>query len=204
MRLFIFLTTLFLMNSSYAQVKEVLEHRTGNEAYLAEYNNSDGCAYWHDSKRGQDPHGSELMVRRSNSPRLRVSTKPLFKMRGVTKLILHGYDFTDAELDGISEMKDLPALLINGKITDDGLRHLDGLSSLKKLWIYQTDIQGTGLRHLNKLNQLECLYIDSDLSDEGFDRLTQMKQLKRLSVPDLKVDQVEKLRRVLPNTVIEN
>ncbi len=204
MRPLIFLTILLLGNSSYAQVKQVLEHRIGNEEYLAEYNGSGGCAYWHDSKRGQDPHGSELMVRRSNSPRLRVSTKPLFKMQGVTKLILHGVDFTDTELDGISEMKDLPALLINGKITDDGLRHLDGLNSLKKLWIYQTEINGTGLRYLKKLNQLEYLYIDSDLSDDGFAMLTRMTRLKRLSVPDLKVDRLEKLRRVLPNTVIEN
>lgn len=204
MRPLIILVILVLGVGPDAQFVEAQEHRVANDKYLAAYNDSGGWAYWHDSKRGQDPHGSELMVRRSNRPELRVSTKPLFQMRGVTKLILHGVDFTDAELDGISEMKDLPALLINGKITDDGLRYLDGLTSLKELWIYQTHVNGTGLRHLKKLNHLEFLYIDSNLSDDGVAQLAQMTQLKRLSIPGLKGGRLEKLQRVLPDTEIDN
>ena len=204
MRPSIILAILVLGVGPDAQIVEAQEHRVRNDEYLAAYNDSGGWAYWHDSKRGQDPHGSELMVRRSNRTELRVSTKPLFQMRGVTKVILHGVDFTDAELDGISGMKDLPSLLINGKITDDGLRHLYGLTSLKELWIYQTDINGTGLRHLKKLNQLEFLYSDSDLSDDGFAKLAQMTHLKRLSIPGLKVDRLEMLHRVLPDTEIDN
>src|SRR5687767_4485361 len=109
------------------------ERRIANNKQLMAYNDSGGFAYWQDPKRGEDPKGTELMVRRCNVPEMRVPTTPLFQIRGVTKLILHGIDFTDAELKGISEMKDLPALLINGKITDDGLRHLEGLTSIKSL-----------------------------------------------------------------------
>ena len=147
------------------------EVRETNNEHLTRYNSSGGLAYWHNSKIGSDPTGTEIMVRRCNRPELQVSTKPLFEMRGVTKLLLHDADFTDAELEGISQMNDLPALLINGEITDDGLKHLENLTSLRILWIYQTQVTGTGLRHLQNLPKLEYLYLDSELSEDGFAQL---------------------------------
>ena len=144
------------------------------------------------------------MVRRCNRPELRVSTKPIFEIQGATKLILHGVDFTDAELEGISRMKDLPALLINGKISDDGLKHLQELTLLKKLWIYQTQVTGVGLKHLKDLDQLEYLYIDSEMSDNGFEQLKKLKNVKQFWLPDFPKERLEALRQALPNAEIHD
>jgi hypothetical protein len=81
------LTILILGVGPDAQIVDAQEHRVADDEYLAAYNDSGGWAYWHDSKRGQDPHRTELMVRRCNRPELRVSTKPLFQMRGVTTIV---------------------------------------------------------------------------------------------------------------------
>lgn len=61
------------------------EVRETNNQQLAKYNDSGGWAYYH-SKHGADPNGTELMVRRCNQPKLRVSLKPLFQMKGISKL----------------------------------------------------------------------------------------------------------------------
>ena len=177
------------------------DSRTANDKHLERYTNSGGLAYYH-SKDGSDRNGTELMVRRCNQPKLRVSTKPIFDMEGLSKLILHGVDFTDSELDGIGKMDDLPALLINGRITDNGIRHLAGLKSLKHLWIYQTKVNGDGLAHLKALEKLETLYFDSKMTDAAFKQLEQLKQLKELWIPDCPSNILKKLRLALPNTEI--
>ena len=178
------------------------EQRRADDLNLAAYNSSGGMAYWHSRKKGSELDGTQVMVRRTNQPALRVSTKPIFKMKGVSKLILHGVDFTDAELSGISEMSELPALLINGKITDDGLKHLDGLSKLKKLWIYRTHITGTGIKHLKNIDSLEYLYIDTELNDEGIEHLKRLTHLKQLWLPEFSDDKIRSLRKALPGTEI--
>jgi len=177
------------------------DSRTANDKHLKKYTDSGGVAYYY-SKGGSDKNGTELMVRRCNQPKLRVSTKPLFEMKGISKLILHGVDFTDSELDGINKMDDLPALLINGRITDNGIRHLVGLKSLKHLWIYQTKVNGDGLAHLKSLEKLETLYFDSKMTDVAIGQLRQLKQLEELWIPDCPSDILGKLRQALPDTEI--
>ena len=184
--------------------KQSREQRSADDVHLAAYVSSGGKAYWHDSKKGSAPDGTEVMVRRTNQPELRVSTKPIFKMKGVSKLILLGVDFTDAELAGISNMAELPALLINGKITDDGLKHLEGLSKLKKLWIYQTQVTGLGIKHLKNIDSLEYLYIDSELSVEGIEHLKKLTHVKQMWLPDFPEDRIKMLKNALPNTKIFN
>ena len=199
MKIIITLAVLLLAMAQQPIPQTPEETRKANNAELARYTKSGGFAYWHNPQRGYDPDGTEVMVRRCNRPELRVSTKPIFDMKGVTKLILHGVDFTDADLKGISNMKDLPALLLSGKISDDGMKHLQDLSSLKKLWIYQTQVNGTGLKHLKNLDQLECLYIDTKLSQDGFEQLKQLKHVKQFSIPSLSEYRIEALRQALPN-----
>ena len=60
------------------------------------------------------------------------------------------------------------ASLANGSVTNEGLVHLKGLSSLKELDLGGTSISDDGLVHLKVLKKLEGLFLGGNLvSPEG-------------------------------------
>jgi hypothetical protein len=72
------------------------------------------------------------------------------KLRRLRALILDCSDLTD---EGLSHLAGLPRLRIlrltrAGKITDDGLRSLEGLTSLERLWIDAPNVSANMIRRL--------------------------------------------------------
>jgi hypothetical protein len=68
-------------------------------------------------------------------------------------------------------------------ITDEGLRHIRGLSRLKELVIREAPIGDRGLKYLSGLTNLEQLYLDeTSISDAGLRSLKPLRRLKELGL----------------------
>ena len=58
------------------------------------------------------------------------------------------------------------------KVTDAGLEHLKGLTSLQRLYLDRTNVTDAGLEHLKGLTSLQMLYLSgSHVTDEGVKKL---------------------------------
>ncbi|HSQ56933.1 MAG TPA: hypothetical protein VLM40_14425 [Gemmata sp.] len=73
---------------------------------------------------------------------------------------------------------------VNKKLTNDGLKELRGLKSLKSLTIFFCDqINDAGMKHLKALTTLEALNIgNSGVTNDGLAELKEIKKLKSLTV----------------------
>ena len=94
--------------------------------------------------------------------------------------------------------------LAGTEITNDGLKHLKGLS-LKKLHLERTKIGDAGLVHLKECKDLEYLNLyGSKVTDAGLEHLTGLKNLKKLFVWQTGVTEagMQKLNESLPNLKI--
>jgi len=73
------------------------------------------------------------------------------------------------------------ASFIGSDITDDGLYHIGQMSSLKELYIQQTEIKGDGIAHLSKLGSLQLLDLSkTNVSDGNLLHILQIPSLKEL------------------------
>jgi hypothetical protein len=102
--------------------------------------------------------------------------------------------------DQMERPKKLPRLqylsLINAKITDAGLRHLEGWAGPQALWLDCTEISDVGLQHLKGLTQLESLTLGgTKVSDAGLQYLEGLTRLELLSLNGTKTTD-EGLRNV--------
>jgi Leucine-rich repeat (LRR) protein len=74
------------------------------------------------------------------------------------------------------------------QVSDEGLKHLSGLTSLQKLWLQNTQISDEGLKHLNSMSNLIWLYLDNtQVSDEGLKSLTSLANLSWLALNDTQI-----------------
>jgi Leucine-rich repeat (LRR) protein len=75
------------------------------------------------------------------------------------------------------------------KVTDAGLANLEGMNSLKELYlINNTRFTAAGLNYLKDLNKLEWLDLrDTQITDEGLAYLKGLSSLKRLDLSNTKV-----------------
>jgi WD40 repeat protein len=98
--------------------------------------------------------------------------------------IVHGDEsfFTDEGLKKIQNMTQLEKLYLNGHaITNVGLSYLRNLTGLKSLHITSSDITSKGLLHLDNLLELEDLDINSaGVLDEGMKAIGKHKKLQTL------------------------
>ncbi|MCP4785048.1 MAG: hypothetical protein GY903_20445 [Fuerstiella sp.] len=80
---------------------------------------------------------------------------------------------TDAGLRNLQGLANVQKVWLNGtKITDAGLAHLKGLSTLKELGLFQTDITDAGLDQLHGLSNLEDLILErTKVTDAGVEKL---------------------------------
>ena len=85
-------------------------------------------------------------------------------------------EVTDAGLVHLSGLTSLQTLyLIDTQITDAGLVHLAGLTSLQTLILWSTQITGPGLVHLRGLTSLQELFLsDTQITDAGVAKLKEV------------------------------
>lgn len=90
---------------------------------------------------------------------------------------------TDAGMVHVGTVASLEELVLGQGISDEGLGHLKGLTSLRWLSVGNRSISDDGLAHLAGLTQMEVLYIrNTQVSDAGLVYLENMKKLKMLSL----------------------
>jgi len=80
---------------------------------------------------------------------------------------------TDDDLRHVKEMTTLRELHLEGtQVTDKGLRQLSGLTALRELYLAGTHITDAGLKHLENFTQLEILDLNgTNVSDAGVEEL---------------------------------
>jgi hypothetical protein len=98
-------------------------------------------------------------------------------------LNLAGTKVTDDGLKALEGMKNLHRLhLEKTAVTDGGLSHLKGLASLEYLNLYNTSVTDAGMAHLEGLKGLKNLYLwQSKVTDAGADGL-------KKAIPTVAVD----------------
>ena len=71
--------------------------------------------------------------------------------------------------------------LVGAKISDAGLTHLSGLASLEELYLAYTDIGDAGMAQIGSLSSIRVLEINgTSVTDEGLAELKRLPQLRRL------------------------
>lgn len=92
-------------------------------------------------------------------------------------------------LAGLRQITELDFGDGGGAITDEGMKHLTGLSNLTTLNLRCTQITGLGLENLKDSEQLVGLYLQSckEFSDAGMTNLKWFPKLKYLSLEDTDV-----------------
>jgi endonuclease YncB( thermonuclease family) len=121
----------------------------------------------------------------------------------------------DAALEHVAHLGELVELRVGhwaGRgISDEGLKHLAGLSKLRRLLLYNLEITDAGLAHLRGAQDLAVLELGRiHVSDAGMPHLAQLKNLRYLDISDTQVtdagaQQLAGLKRLrvlaLPDTV---
>ena len=78
--------------------------------------------------------------------------------------------------------------LDGGHVTDAGLAHIEGLSEILTLSLYDTPITDAGLAHLEGLDQLHSLLLGAThVTDAGLAHLERLSQLRQLSLDSTQV-----------------
>ena len=113
----------------------------------------------------------------------------------------------DGELGLLKEVENLVWLHLGGTdVTDQGLPHLAGLTSLTRLHLERTKVSDAGLAHLKDLQNLAYLNLyQTGITDAGLAHLEGLKGLKNLYLWQAKVTEagVEKLQQALPDCKID-
>ena len=91
------------------------------------------------------------------------------------------------------------------EITDGGMRHLSGLTSLEFLYLSGTRITDDGVRHLSRLTNLEELDLsNTQITDDGLKYLSGLTRLQLLWIKKTQItdDGEKSLQGALPNCYI--
>jgi hypothetical protein len=111
-----------------------------------------------------------------------------------------GSSATDAaRLTGLTELRYL--FLYNTQITDAGLVHLGGLTELRLLYLGHTQVTDAGLVHLAGLTELRRLHLsNTQVTDAGLIHLAGPTELQELWLDNTHVTDagVAELKRALP------
>ncbi len=89
----------------------------------------------------------------------------------------------EALIEGVGKLNRLKFLGIGGPLTDDGLYHLRGLTSLKALHLESPQLTAVGLESLQSLTGLEDLFIPQmPIDDRGLASLIRLETLRKLVI----------------------
>ncbi|MEK6246539.1 MAG: hypothetical protein N2C12_00055, partial [Planctomycetales bacterium] len=102
----------------------------------------------------------------------------------VTSLHLGNAQITDEGLKHLEGLQALKGLSLNNtQVTDKGLKHLDGLQTLKWLRLGSTRVTDAGMKHLEGLQTLDRLYLDhAQVTDAGLKHLEGLTTLGELYI----------------------
>jgi hypothetical protein len=107
----------------------------------------------------------------------------------LTGLYLGQTSITGVGLHHLAGLKNLKTLgLIGTKVTDQGLRGIDGLESLQELYLSDTAITDAGLKKLAKLKTLRELLLGATaVTDRGLRELEMLENLAALDLSETKI-----------------
>jgi beta-lactamase regulating signal transducer with metallopeptidase domain len=89
----------------------------------------------------------------------------------------------DEAMGLIAGLEPLEVLYLSGQVTDEGVRHLTKLESLRELRIDASRIRGPGLAHLGESGSLQLLELSGKgFGDEGLEHVKQILSLKCLKL----------------------
>lgn len=132
-------------------------------------------------------------------------------LKNAVEDLLRGPWKPDAQITdtGMAHLKGLTSLetlrLDNTQVGDEGLTHIAGLPSLKTLFLAGTQITDAGLAHLGDLTTLHKLCVGrTQVSDAGLEHLKGLTALERLNLRGTSVSNagLMDLKESLPNCVI--
>jgi len=123
-------------------------------------------------------------------------------------LNLVGDQIDDGKLAEVTPLASQLAVLnlARTKVTDEGLKSIEGLSNLRRLHLENTHVGDAGLSHLKNLTSLEYLNLyGTQVTDSGLSQLEGLKNLKALYLWQTKVTPagVESLKKALPKCQID-
>jgi tetratricopeptide (TPR) repeat protein len=109
----------------------------------------------------------------------------LAKLTTLQDLAVTNCNVTDAGLETLAGFAKLEALslLACKQISDDGLKHLQGLKNLQELDLNSTSIGDAGLQHLKGLARLRVLHLfNTKVSDAGLQTIQAFTDLRELGL----------------------
>jgi len=105
----------------------------------------------------------------------------LSDLPSLKSLFLWGTPTNDAGMVHVGKITSLKVLLLSRGVGDEGLSHLQSLTSLQHLCVYDPSITDKGLSYLAGMTQMESLHIaETQITNDGLLHLKQMKNLKSL------------------------
>ncbi|MGB7324436.1 MAG: hypothetical protein WBD31_06160 [Rubripirellula sp.] len=131
---------------------------------------------------------------------------PLFDR--VTRMMMAESPVTDAHLIQVASFHHLNAIFLeHTPVTNDSLKHLSGLTKLRKLSLGSTRVDDRGLVTLASLKHLQWLWLDrTAVSDDSIETLINFADLRRLNIRNTRISDagVAKIRKALPGCMISH
>jgi protocatechuate 3,4-dioxygenase beta subunit len=117
------------------------------------------------------------------------------RLSGLRGLNLQGNTFSDDGLKQLAGLKQLRSLWIGmnrARLTDAGVRHLAGLTTLEQLDLQRAEVTDAGVAALKDLKQLRTLYLSgpasgSRLTDASVEHLLGMTRLQDLGLTNTRL-----------------
>ena len=114
-------------------------------------------------------------------------------------------EITDSDMEHVKVFTHVRSVMVrSAKVTDTGLRNLEGLSQLQHL-VLQVNVTDKGLEHIKGLSQLQMLILSGpQITDKGLEHIKGLSQLQMLTLsgPQITDEGVKKLQQELPNCQI--
>ena len=122
----------------------------------------------------------------------RPTLRPFRNLRNLTWLELpfrsgrggprNGIDFEPEEFSHLAGLTRLETLEYSGVITDEGVKHLAGLTAMTYLALRNADLTDLGLKAFSGMKSLDFLVIGGRITDNGLQNLQALKSLRFLSL----------------------
>ena len=118
----------------------------------------------------------------------------LSKLRQLQTIRIKWRDSSDQILAALSKHSNLTRLqnlFVDGLVTDDGIKHIDGFNGLQTLNLPYTKITDDGISYLTRLPYLHSLFLySSALTEQGVAAVLALPNLKNVILYDCNISEV--------------